>query len=207
MATLGHRQEVLAEQPRHRGRSGYREATLDSLGIDSPRWSSSSATSREVRYRVRRARGTHDRPARCASTPQVGDSHEDAGNRAFRHRPHHPGAGVGRQCEPRGAVSEAGGLGIIAAGGAPLSWIEEQVRIARTMTDKPIGVNIMLMNPEAPKIAQLLADLRVDVITTGAEARRPTSVCGRRQAARSCPSSRRARLPHAWSAAGRCRYR
>lgn len=67
-----------------------------------------------------------------------------------------------------GAVSEAGGLGIIAAGGAPLSWIEEQVRIARTMTDKPIGVNIMLMNPEAPKIAQLLADLRVDVITTGA---------------------------------------
>ena len=42
------------------------------------------------------------------------------------------------------------------------------MRIARTLTDKPIGVNIMLMNPEAPKIAQLLADLRVDVITTGA---------------------------------------
>lgn len=67
-----------------------------------------------------------------------------------------------------GAVSEAGGLGIIAAGAAPLSWIEEQVRIARTMTEKPIGVNVMLMNPEAAEIAKLLADLRVDVITTGA---------------------------------------
>ena len=67
-----------------------------------------------------------------------------------------------------GAVSEAGGLGIIAAGAAPLSWIEEQVQIARSMTDKPIGVNVMLMNPEAPDVAKLLADLRVDVITTGA---------------------------------------
>lgn len=67
-----------------------------------------------------------------------------------------------------GAVSEAGGLGIIAAGAAPLSWIEEQVRIARAMTSKPIGVNIMLMNPEAPEVARLLAQLKVDVITTGA---------------------------------------
>lgn len=67
-----------------------------------------------------------------------------------------------------GAVSEAGGLGIIAAGAAPLSWIEEQVRIARSMTDKPIGVNVMLMNPEAPEVAKLLAKLEIDVITTGA---------------------------------------
>lgn len=67
-----------------------------------------------------------------------------------------------------GAVSEAGGLGIIAAGAAPLAWIEEQVRIARTVTDKPIGVNVMLMNPEAPEVAELLARLKVDVITTGA---------------------------------------
>ncbi|WP_139652745.1 DUF561 domain-containing protein [Raoultibacter phocaeensis] len=67
-----------------------------------------------------------------------------------------------------GAVSEAGGLGIIAAGAAPLAWIEEQVRIARSMTDRPIGVNVMLMNPEAPEVAKLLANLKVDVITTGA---------------------------------------
>ncbi|MBK5211100.1 MAG: nitronate monooxygenase [Coriobacteriia bacterium] len=67
-----------------------------------------------------------------------------------------------------GAVSAAGGLGIIAAGAAPLDWIEEQVKIARTMTTNPIGVNVMLMNPQSPEIALLLAELRVDVITTGA---------------------------------------
>lgn len=67
-----------------------------------------------------------------------------------------------------GAVSEAGGLGIIASGAAPLSWIEEQVRLARRMTNKPIGVNVMLMNPQAADIARLLADLKVEVITTGA---------------------------------------
>lgn len=67
-----------------------------------------------------------------------------------------------------GAVSEAGGLGIIACGGAPLEWVEEQVRIARSMTDKPIGANVMLMDPNAAETAELLAKLRVDVITTGA---------------------------------------
>ena len=67
-----------------------------------------------------------------------------------------------------GAVSEAGGLGIIACGGAPLAWVEEQVRIARSMTDKPIGANVMLMDPNAAQTAELLAKLRVDVITTGA---------------------------------------
>ena len=67
-----------------------------------------------------------------------------------------------------GAVSEAGGLGIIACGGAPLEWVEEQVRIARSMTDKPIGANVMLMDPNAGETAELLAKLRVDVITTGA---------------------------------------
>lgn len=67
-----------------------------------------------------------------------------------------------------GAVSEAGGLGIIACGGAPLSWIEEQVAIARSMTDKPLGANVMLMDPNAAEVAALLARLKVDVITTGA---------------------------------------
>lgn len=66
------------------------------------------------------------------------------------------------------AVSNAGGLGIIACGSAPLSWVREQVELARTFTDKPFGVNIMLMNPEAPQLAELLAELRVPVITTGA---------------------------------------
>lgn len=66
------------------------------------------------------------------------------------------------------AVSKAGGLGIIACGSAPLSWVEDQVREARARTSKPIGANIMLMNPEAPDLAQLLTDLKIDVVTTGA---------------------------------------
>ncbi|MEG0071815.1 MAG: nitronate monooxygenase [Raoultibacter sp.] len=66
------------------------------------------------------------------------------------------------------AVSAAGGLGIIASGAAPLAWIEEQILLARTKTNRPIGVNLMLMNPQAAEVAQLLADLHVDVITTGA---------------------------------------
>ena len=66
------------------------------------------------------------------------------------------------------AVSNAGGLGIIACGSAPLSWVREQVELARTLTDKPFGVNIMLMNPEAPQLAELLAELRGPGITTGA---------------------------------------
>lgn len=67
-----------------------------------------------------------------------------------------------------GAVSAAGGLGIIACGGASLPWVEEQVRIARSMTSNPIGANVMLMDPQASDVAALLARLRVDVITTGA---------------------------------------
>lgn len=66
------------------------------------------------------------------------------------------------------AVSNAGGLGIIACGSAPLSWVREQVELARSLTDKPFGVNIMLMNPDAPELADLLAELKVPVITTGA---------------------------------------
>lgn len=67
-----------------------------------------------------------------------------------------------------GAVSAGGGLGIIACGAAPLEWIEAQVLRAREITSNPIGANVMLMNPEAPAIAELLARLHVDVITTGA---------------------------------------
>ena len=67
-----------------------------------------------------------------------------------------------------GAVSEAGGLGIIACGGAPLDWVEDQVRQAREITQKPIGANVMLMDPNAGELAKLLCELKVDVVTTGA---------------------------------------
>ena len=66
------------------------------------------------------------------------------------------------------AVSNAGGLGIIAAGNASGAWVREQVELARTLTTKPLGVNIMLMSPHAQEVAQAVADLRVDVVTTGA---------------------------------------
>ena len=54
------------------------------------------------------------------------------------------------------AVSNAGGLGLIAAGGAPAEWVREQIRETKKLTDKPFGVNIMLMNPEADKIAKVI---------------------------------------------------
>ncbi len=66
------------------------------------------------------------------------------------------------------AVSNGGGLGIIGSGGAPASWVEEQIRQMRAHTDKPFGVNLMLMNPEADAIAALLAREHVEVVTTGA---------------------------------------
>lgn len=66
------------------------------------------------------------------------------------------------------AVSEAGGLGIIGAGGAPASFVREQIQKVKEMTKKPFGVNIMLMNPEADQIAQVVVEEGVKVVTTGA---------------------------------------
>ncbi len=66
------------------------------------------------------------------------------------------------------AVSEGGGLGIVAAGNAPADYVREQVRIARSLTDKPFGVNIMLMSPFADEIAQMVVEEHVPVVTTGA---------------------------------------
>lgn len=66
------------------------------------------------------------------------------------------------------AVSEAGGLGIIGAGGAPAEFVREQIRKVKEVTDKPIGVNIMLMNSEADAIAKVVVEEGVKVVTTGA---------------------------------------
>ena len=66
------------------------------------------------------------------------------------------------------AVSNGGGLGIIAAGNAPADHVREQVRAARAMTEKPIGVNIMLLSPFADDVAEVAAEERVEVVTTGA---------------------------------------
>ena len=66
------------------------------------------------------------------------------------------------------AVSEGGGLGIVAAGNAPAEVVREQIRIARSLTNKPFGVNIMLMSPYADEVAQVVAEEKVAVVTTGA---------------------------------------
>lgn len=65
------------------------------------------------------------------------------------------------------AVSEAGGLGII-TGAAPTDWVREEIRKAKELTDKPFGVNIMLMSPNAHEIAELVCSEGVKVVTTGA---------------------------------------
>lgn len=66
------------------------------------------------------------------------------------------------------AVSNAGGLGIIAGGSAPIDYLRDQIRAAKSLTDKPFGVNIMLMSPNADDLAQLVIDEGVAVVTTGA---------------------------------------
>lgn len=66
------------------------------------------------------------------------------------------------------AVSNAGGLGIIGAGGAPAEFVREQIRKTKEATEQPFGVNVMLMNPEADEIAKVIVDEGVRVVTTGA---------------------------------------
>lgn len=66
------------------------------------------------------------------------------------------------------AVSEAGGLGLIGAANAPVEWVREQIREVRRRTDKPFGVNIMLMSPSADEVAKIIVEEQVTVVTTGA---------------------------------------
>lgn len=66
------------------------------------------------------------------------------------------------------AVSEAGGLGLIGAASAPAEWVREQVQKAKALTDKPFGVNIMLMSPYADEVAKIIVEEGVKVVTTGA---------------------------------------
>ncbi|MEE3405006.1 MAG: nitronate monooxygenase, partial [Acutalibacteraceae bacterium] len=66
------------------------------------------------------------------------------------------------------AVSNAGGLGIISAMNANAEYVREQIRLAKSLTDKPFGVNIMLMSPFADECAQVCVEEKPAVITTGA---------------------------------------
>lgn len=66
------------------------------------------------------------------------------------------------------AVSQAGGLGIIGAANAPAEWVRDQIRKTKELTDKPFGVNVMLMSPCAEDVAHVVAEEGVAVVTTGA---------------------------------------
>ncbi|MGQ9557992.1 MAG: enoyl-[acyl-carrier-protein] reductase FabK [Desulfurispora sp.] len=66
------------------------------------------------------------------------------------------------------AVSNAGGLGIIGTGQALPDWVSRQVRRARELTDKPFGVNVMLLSPHVEEIMQIIIEEKVAVVTTGA---------------------------------------
>ena len=66
------------------------------------------------------------------------------------------------------AVSNAGGLGIISAMNANAEYLKEQITIAKELTDKPFGVNIMLMSPFADECAQVCAEMKPAVVTPGA---------------------------------------
>lgn len=66
------------------------------------------------------------------------------------------------------AVSEAGGLGIIAAMNMSGELLREEIKKLRTVTDKPFGVNVMLMSPFAAEVAEVVVEERVPVVTTGA---------------------------------------
>jgi enoyl-[acyl-carrier protein] reductase II len=66
------------------------------------------------------------------------------------------------------AVSNGGGLGIISAMNAGADYLREQISIARGLTDKPFGVNIMLMSPFVEEVSRVVAEEKVAVVTTGA---------------------------------------
>jgi enoyl-[acyl-carrier protein] reductase II len=66
------------------------------------------------------------------------------------------------------AVSNAGGLGLIAGANAPVDYIRDEIRKTKALTDKPFGVNIMLMSDNAEELAKLVCEEGVKVVTTGA---------------------------------------
>lgn len=66
------------------------------------------------------------------------------------------------------AVSQAGGLGLIGGANAPGEAVRDEIRKARALTDKPIGVNVMLLSPHAEDVAKVVVEEGVKVVTTGA---------------------------------------
>ena len=72
------------------------------------------------------------------------------------------------ECNLAAAVSNGGGLGIIAAGGQSAEWLRDQIKKTREMTDKPFGVNIMLLADNVEELMDVVCEEKVPVVTTGA---------------------------------------
>lgn len=66
------------------------------------------------------------------------------------------------------AVSEAGGLGLIGAGNAPAEIVRNEIKKAKSLTNKPFGVNVMLMSPFADEVMEVIIEEKIAVVTTGA---------------------------------------
>ena len=66
------------------------------------------------------------------------------------------------------SVSNAGGLGLIGAGGMTAKMLKAEIQACKKLTNQPFGVNIMLLNPDAKEMAQIVIDEHVPVVTTGA---------------------------------------
>jgi len=66
------------------------------------------------------------------------------------------------------AVSNAGGLGIIGAASMPWELVRDEIRKCKALTDRPFGVNVMLLNPNAEDVARVVVEEGVQVVTTGA---------------------------------------
>lgn len=77
------------------------------------------------------------------------------------------------------AVSNAGGLGIIGAASAPPEVVREEIRKCKELTDKPFGVNIMLLNPNAEEVAKIVVEEGVQAVTTGAGNPGNSWICGK----------------------------
>ncbi len=72
------------------------------------------------------------------------------------------------ECNLAAAVSNGGGLGIIASGGESADWLRRQIQKVREMTDKPFGVNLMLLAPNVEELIEVVCEEKVPVVTTGA---------------------------------------
>lgn len=82
------------------------------------------------------------------------------------------------------AVSEAGGFGLIGGANAPGEVVRDEIRKARELTDKPFGVNVMLLSPHADDVAKVVVEEGIKVVTTAPETPKNIWKCGRQRALR-----------------------